>query len=189
MRQARLVFETTCCNSGAASAMEKGALVGHPVQGVRVVLEDGQTHPVDSSDMAFRFAASAAVRESMLKAGAQVLEPIMSVEVGARHTSCCTPLACAILHCMGAIRLPFQARLGYLVLYSLVWPASRPVIAVKWNRIAPDNPSHGKPPQLLFPDADYSRNSSQALGVLENPSISANPRGIQLANIASCSPA
>lgn len=62
--------------------MEKGALIGHPVQGIRVVLEDGQTHTVDSSDMAFRFAAMMAVRESILKAGAQVLEPIMSVEVG-----------------------------------------------------------------------------------------------------------
>lgn len=61
--------------------MEKGALIGHPVQGIRVVLQDGQTHTVDSSDMAFRFAAMMAVRESILKAGAQVLEPIMSVEV------------------------------------------------------------------------------------------------------------
>ena len=61
--------------------MEKGALVGHPVQGVRLVLEDGQTHTVDSSDMAFRFASNMAVREAMLKAGAQVLEPVMSVEV------------------------------------------------------------------------------------------------------------
>lgn len=61
--------------------MEKGALIGHPVQGVRVVLEDGQTHTVDSSDMAFRFAALSAVRETIMKAGAQVLEPIMSVEV------------------------------------------------------------------------------------------------------------
>lgn len=61
--------------------MEKGALIGHPVQGIRVVLQDGQTHAVDSSDMAFRFAATMAVRESILKAGAQVLEPIMSVEV------------------------------------------------------------------------------------------------------------
>ncbi|CAN0378363.1 unnamed protein product [Pylaiella littoralis] len=66
---------------GAREAMEKGALIGHPVQGIRVVLEDGQTHTVDSSDMAFRFAAVMAVRESILKAGAQVLEPIMSVEV------------------------------------------------------------------------------------------------------------
>lgn len=63
------------------SAMEKGALIGHPVQGIRVVLEDGQTHAVDSSDMAFRFAAMSAVKDSILKAGAQVLEPIMSVEV------------------------------------------------------------------------------------------------------------
>ena len=68
-------------NPGAREAMEKGALIGHPVQGIRVVLQDGQTHTVDSSDMAFRFAAMMAVRESILKAGAQVLEPIMSVEV------------------------------------------------------------------------------------------------------------
>lgn len=61
--------------------MEKGVLIGHQVQGVRVVLEDGQTHAVDSSDMAFRFASSMAVREAMLKAGAQILEPVMSVEV------------------------------------------------------------------------------------------------------------
>ena len=64
--------------------MEKGALIGHPVQGIRVVLEDGQTHTVDSSDMAFRFAASMAVKESILKAGAQILEPIMSVEVSSK---------------------------------------------------------------------------------------------------------
>lgn len=60
-------------------------LIGHPVQGIKVVLEDGQTHTVDSSDMAFRFAAMSAVKEAILKAGAQVLEPIMSLEVS-RHT-------------------------------------------------------------------------------------------------------
>ncbi|CAM9583242.1 unnamed protein product, partial [Discosporangium mesarthrocarpum] len=67
--------------TGSKDAMEKGSLVGHPVQGVRVVLEDGQTHPVDSSDMAFRFAAASAVRETILKAGPQILEPVMSLEV------------------------------------------------------------------------------------------------------------
>lgn len=66
---------------GAAEALEKGVLIGHPVQGIKVVLEDGQTHTVDSSDMAFRFAAMSAVKEAILKAGAQVLEPIMSLEV------------------------------------------------------------------------------------------------------------
>lgn len=64
--------------------MKKGALIGHPVEGVRVVLEDGQTHPVDSSDMAFRFAAASAVKEAMLKAGAQILEPVMTMEVRRR---------------------------------------------------------------------------------------------------------
>lgn len=67
--------------------MQKGVLIGHPVQGIKVVLEDGQTHTVDSSDMAFRFAAMSAVKEAILKAGAQVLEPIMSLEVST-HTNC-----------------------------------------------------------------------------------------------------
>jgi elongation factor G len=52
-------------------------------QGVRVVLTDGQAHAVDSSDMAFRFAAAAAVREGMRAANACVLEPVMRLEVTA----------------------------------------------------------------------------------------------------------
>lgn len=77
--------------------MEKGALIGHPVQGIRVVLQDGQTHTVDSSDMAFRFAAVMAVRESILKAGAQVLEPIMSVEVSEIACRNCSNFICRLL--------------------------------------------------------------------------------------------
>jgi elongation factor G len=50
-------------------------------QGVRVVLTDGVTHPVDSSDMAFRQAAAYAVREGIRAANACVLEPIMKLEV------------------------------------------------------------------------------------------------------------
>ena len=51
------------------------------VQGMRVVLEDGASHAVDSSDMAFRYAMSQAVREAMGKASPSVLEPIMKLEV------------------------------------------------------------------------------------------------------------
>lgn len=85
-----------CLNPGAREAMEKGALIGHPVQGIRVALQDGQTHTVDSSDMAFRFAAMMAVRESILKAGAQVLEPIMSVEVSNISYRNCNSIYCGL---------------------------------------------------------------------------------------------
>ena len=48
---------------------------------MRVVLEDGASHAVDSSDMAFRFAMSQAVREAMARAAPSVLEPIMKLDV------------------------------------------------------------------------------------------------------------
>ena len=69
------------CENGAKEAMRRGMLIDAPVQGVRVVLEDGQSHPVDSSDQAFRTAMSSGAREAMRKAGAQILEPIMTVEI------------------------------------------------------------------------------------------------------------
>ena len=49
--------------------------------GVRFILEDGQTHVVDSSELAFRLAAQGAFREAVKNAQAVVLEPIMKVEV------------------------------------------------------------------------------------------------------------
>jgi len=48
---------------------------------MRVALSDGQSHAVDSSDMAFRICMSAAVREAMKKANPQILEPVMKLEV------------------------------------------------------------------------------------------------------------
>jgi len=51
------------------------------VQGVRVVLQDGVDHPVDSSDLAFRAAARGGFRQAFHAAAGQVLEPIMDVEV------------------------------------------------------------------------------------------------------------
>jgi elongation factor G len=61
--------------------MRKGELIGFPVIGVRVVLNDGQYHDVDSSDNAFQAAAIGAFREVYRKAKPQILEPIMKVSV------------------------------------------------------------------------------------------------------------
>ncbi len=69
------------CDKGFQSAMKKGTQVGFPVIGVRVVVNDGQWHPVDSSDMAFQTAAIGAFREAFEKAKPVILEPIMKVEV------------------------------------------------------------------------------------------------------------
>lgn len=71
----------SACRKGFEECMKKGALTGHPVQGVRVVLTDGQDHPVDSSDLAFRAAARGGFRQAFQNANGQVLEPIMDVEV------------------------------------------------------------------------------------------------------------
>jgi elongation factor G len=71
------------CSKGFHDAMTKGGMIGASVQGVRVVLTDGQSHAVDSSDMAFRICAAAAVRTSMANANPAVLEPVMSVEATA----------------------------------------------------------------------------------------------------------
>jgi elongation factor G len=61
--------------------MEKGPLCGFPLLDFKVTLLDGGFHAVDSSQMAFEIAAKAAYRQSMPKAGPQLLEPIMKVDV------------------------------------------------------------------------------------------------------------
>ncbi len=66
---------------GFAQAMEKGRLIGFPVTGVRVVVNDGQSHSVDSSDMAFQIAGRKAFREAFPRAKPVVLEPVMKLEV------------------------------------------------------------------------------------------------------------
>lgn len=68
-------------NKGCADVMNEGPLAAFPVVGVRVNLRDGKYHDVDSSDMAFRIAARAAMREAIRKAAPQILEPMMKVEV------------------------------------------------------------------------------------------------------------
>ena len=69
------------CDKGFRSSLEKGNLIGFPIVGVRVVLTDGNSHAVDSSDMAFRTAARAAFRETYRAAKPRILEPVMRVSV------------------------------------------------------------------------------------------------------------
>ncbi len=66
---------------GFRIAMEEGELIGFPVIGVRVVINDGATHPVDSSEMAFQAAGVGAFRQTYRKAKPHILEPIMKVTV------------------------------------------------------------------------------------------------------------
>ncbi len=66
---------------GFKSMMEEGPLAGFPVLDVEIDVYDGGYHAVDSSAVAFEIAAKGAFRQSMPKAGAQLLEPIMKVDV------------------------------------------------------------------------------------------------------------
>ncbi len=69
------------CEKGFREAVKKGTQIGFPIVGVRVVLNDGASHAVDSSEMAFKTAALMAFREAYTKAKPTILEPIMRVEV------------------------------------------------------------------------------------------------------------
>lgn len=71
----------TSCEKGMNDAVTEGALVGCEVEGLRVVLQDGASHAVDSSDMAFRTCMANAIRDAMRRASPSILEPMMSVEV------------------------------------------------------------------------------------------------------------
>jgi elongation factor G len=73
----------SACDKGFKEAVQKGALIGFPVVGVRCVINDGASHAVDSSEMAFKIASIAAFREGYAKAKPVVLEPVMKVEVQA----------------------------------------------------------------------------------------------------------
>jgi elongation factor G len=69
------------CDKGFKEAVKKGSLIGFPIVNIRCVINDGQSHPVDSSDIAFQQAAIGAFREAYGKAKACILEPIMKVAV------------------------------------------------------------------------------------------------------------
>jgi elongation factor G len=69
------------CDKGFQEAMHKGPLIGFPIVGVRCTINDGNSHPVDSSEIAFRTAALMGFREAYNKAKPTILEPMMLVEV------------------------------------------------------------------------------------------------------------
>jgi elongation factor G len=71
------------CDKGFQEAIKKGSLIGFPVVGVRVVINDGAFHAVDSSEQAFKTAAIMGFREGYAAAKPIILEPMMKVEVQA----------------------------------------------------------------------------------------------------------
>ena len=66
---------------GIVEAMAAGGLRGHEIVDIKVEVFDGKSHPVDSSDMAFRTAAALGVKEALAAGGSVVLEPISRVHV------------------------------------------------------------------------------------------------------------
>lgn len=69
------------CDKGFRQMLDKGGLIGQPVVGVQMMINDGAAHAVDSSDMAFQAAAKGAWRATYPKAGPVILEPIMRVDL------------------------------------------------------------------------------------------------------------
>ncbi len=69
------------CDKGFKASMTKGHLIGFPIVGVKCTINDGQSHPVDSSDIAFQLAAQGAFREAYEKAKPCIMEPIMKVSI------------------------------------------------------------------------------------------------------------
>jgi len=68
-------------DKGFKKSMDKGVLAGFPCLDFKVTLTDGSYHPVDSSAVAYELASAAAYRQTMPKAGPQLMEPIMKVDV------------------------------------------------------------------------------------------------------------
>jgi elongation factor G len=69
------------CDKGFKKSLAKGLLAGSPITGVRLTINDGASHAVDSSDVAFQLAAVGAFKEGYQKAKPVILEPIMKVAV------------------------------------------------------------------------------------------------------------
>jgi elongation factor G len=68
-------------NMGIGDALKTGIYAGYPMVDVKVTVHDGSYHEVDSSEMAFKIAASMAIKDAVAKASPVVLEPMMRVEV------------------------------------------------------------------------------------------------------------
>ncbi|MBR4592388.1 MAG: elongation factor G, partial [Elusimicrobiaceae bacterium] len=66
---------------GCREALDSGAMAGYPLVDIKVAVFDGSFHEVDSSEMAFKIAASMALKDGAKKAAPVILEPIMKVEV------------------------------------------------------------------------------------------------------------
>jgi elongation factor G len=66
---------------GTREAMESGVLAGYPLVDLRAILVDGSFHEEDSSELAFKVAASIALRDGVQKAGPVLLEPVMAAEI------------------------------------------------------------------------------------------------------------
>lgn len=71
------------CDKGFQGCLPTGSVIGFPIVRIRCVINDGQQHPVDSSDIAFQLAARGGFREAYPKAKPVILEPIMKLEVSA----------------------------------------------------------------------------------------------------------
>ncbi len=71
----------SACEKGFCESMQAGLLEGYPVTGIKVVLDGGSYHQIDSSEFAFRSAAKQAFAQAFTQANPQMLEPIMHVEV------------------------------------------------------------------------------------------------------------
>ena len=69
------------CDKGFKEAVRKGTMIGFPIVGVRCAVNDGASHAVDSSEMAFKTAAMMGFREAYANAKPTILEPIMKVEI------------------------------------------------------------------------------------------------------------
>lgn len=71
------------CDKGFQAACAKGPLVGHPVLGTRMVINDGATHMTDSSEMAFKNSTQQAFRKAFMAGRPQILEPLMKTVITA----------------------------------------------------------------------------------------------------------
>ncbi|MBN2189524.1 MAG: elongation factor G, partial [Chitinispirillaceae bacterium] len=69
------------CDKGFRACLSKGKVIGFPIVGVRCTVNDGNWHPVDSSDIAFQLAAIGAFWQAYENAKPEILEPIMKVSV------------------------------------------------------------------------------------------------------------
>jgi elongation factor G len=71
----------SACEKGFKECLAKGPMMAFPVSGIKIVINDGAAHSVDSSDMAFQAAARGAFRQGYAKAKAVIHEPVMKVAV------------------------------------------------------------------------------------------------------------